>query len=242
LKRIIWDTQGITAIRHSLAATGGVDPEPLDEARQFAPQAFRVQQRAVTEADYAAIAQRHPQVQKAAARFRWTGSWYTVFVTIDRKGGRDVNGDPAFEEEIRTYLNQYRLAGYDIRIDGPVFVPLDIQLQICVAPGYFRSDVKQRLLAAFSNQVDSLGHAGFFFADNFTFGQTVFLSQIIEHAMSVQGVASVTVLKFQRFGRPVAGEIAAGYLSIGLLEVAQLSNDPNFPEQGRIDFVLQGGL
>ena len=51
------------------------------------PQAFRTQERAVTAADYAAAAERRPEVQRAAATFRWTGSWHTVFVTADRVGG-----------------------------------------------------------------------------------------------------------------------------------------------------------
>ncbi len=46
------------------------------------------QERAVTEEDYTTVLKRHPEVQKAVAIFRWTGSWYTVFVTIDRLGGK----------------------------------------------------------------------------------------------------------------------------------------------------------
>ena len=42
-------------------------------------------------ADYAGAAQRRPEVQRAAARFRWTGSWHTVFVTADRAGGGPVD-------------------------------------------------------------------------------------------------------------------------------------------------------
>ena len=36
-----------------LPAAGGADPEPIEQVRQYAPQAFRTQERAVTEADYA---------------------------------------------------------------------------------------------------------------------------------------------------------------------------------------------
>ena len=40
----------------------------------------------MTPEDYAAIALRHPEVQRAAAIFRWTGHGHTVFVTIARFG------------------------------------------------------------------------------------------------------------------------------------------------------------
>ena len=49
-----------------MPARGGADPEPMSQAKLYAPQAFRTQERAVTEADYAAAAQRHPDVQRAA--------------------------------------------------------------------------------------------------------------------------------------------------------------------------------
>ena len=66
---------------------GGTDFEDVEAARRDAPQAFRTQERAVTAADYAAAAERRADVQRAAATFRWTGSWHTVFVTADRVGG-----------------------------------------------------------------------------------------------------------------------------------------------------------
>src|SRR5207248_624532 len=82
---------GIAAIRNPLPAWGGIDPEPLERVKQLAPAAFHAEQfRAVTEDDYARAAEKHPQVAKAVARFRWTGSWLTVFVTIDPKGVQEL--------------------------------------------------------------------------------------------------------------------------------------------------------
>jgi hypothetical protein len=237
LRHIVVDAQGVTRVRNPLPASGGTQPESLEQARQFAPHAFRVQQRAVTERDYAEVAQRHPEVQKAAAHFRWTGSWYTVFVTIDRKGGFDVERDTAFKNDIKTFIEQFRLAGYDLEVNGPTFVPLDIVLQVCVNPGYFKADVFQQLLVAFSDD-----QAGFFHADNFTFGEPVFLSQIYQRAMNVDGVASAQATRFQRFGRAPDQELARGFIQMAPLEVARLANDPNRPEDGRMQFSLVGGL
>ena len=81
-------------IRNPLAAQGGVEPETMEQVRAYAPAAYRTQKRAVTEADYAAVAGRHPGVQRAMATFRWTGSWHTVFITVDRQDGQPV--DAAF--------------------------------------------------------------------------------------------------------------------------------------------------
>ncbi|MDE3084156.1 MAG: putative baseplate assembly protein, partial [Verrucomicrobiota bacterium] len=232
----------ILSVRNPLSAVGGVDPESMEQVRQFAPQAFRIQERAVTAADWVEVAERHSEVQRAAAEFRWTGSWYTAFVTIDRLGGRAVTGDELFLSDMRRFLDQFRIAGYDLEINGPIFVPLDIALTICVAPRYFRGDVEEALLDALSARDLPGGRRGFFHPDNFTFGQPVYLSQLVAAAMNVTGVASVVVTTFQRYGKKANGELAAGVLSTAALEIARCDNDPNFPENGRLKLDLQGGL
>jgi Baseplate J-like protein len=231
---------GLTAVRNPLPAQGGCDPESMEEVRQYAPEAFRVQERAVTEEDWAEVAQRDPEVQKAAARFRWTGSWTTVFLTIDRKGGQKV--DAEFAREMRAGLERYRIAGYDLEVRAPLFVPLDILMHVCVQPGYFRSEVEKGLLAAFSNRDLPDGRRGFFHPDNFTFGQAVFLSQIYRLAMQQRGVASVEVKRFQRWGAEANQEIDRGLLRPAALEIVQLDNDRNFPENGKLEFDVEGGL
>ena len=241
IARVVTNLSGISAVRNPLPASGGSDGEPLERVRQFAPQAFRLQERAVTEADYAAAAERHPEVQKAAATFRWTGSWHTVFVTIDRKGGLPVAAG-GFAQTIREHIEQFRLAGYDLEINDPVFVPLDVALLVCVASGYFRSDVKARLLAALGRRELAGGQRGFFHPDQFTFGQPVYLSRIYQAAMAVTGVASVEIKRFHRYRHKPAGELDDGLIAPALLEIVRLDNDPNFPENGRLELDLHGGL
>ncbi len=231
------DWTGVKKIRNPLAAAGGMNPESSAQIRTYAPQAFKTQQRAVNAPDYAEIAMRHPGIERAAAVVRWTGSWYTVFVTIDRRGGEPV--DEAFITEMKTYLDCYRMAGYDIEVNGPLFVPLDIACAVCVKPGYFATDVKKSLLDAFSSRELDGGGRGFFHPDRFTFGQAVYLSGMYATAMAVEGVAFVDVTKFQRLGRKAAGELAAGKLSVGRLEIVRLDNDPNYPEMGKIEFTMR---
>lgn len=236
--------KGIEGVTNPIPASGGKDPESIEQVKLFAPQAFRIQERAVTEKDYASMAERHPEVQRAVAVFRWTGSWHTAFIAIDRMGGRAV--DPEFEAEMIAFLERFRMAGVDIEIAGPVFVPLDIVLNVCVSPGFFRSEVKRALFEAFSDSDNPDGSRGFFHPDNFTFEDPVYLSQIISRAMQVSGVAwmGIDVVrggKFQRWGEVSRGEVETGVIEMGRLEVPRLDNDPSNPEMGRIDFVMDGG-
>lgn len=240
IAHVVTDVEGISKVRNPLPARGGTDPESLEQVRLYAPQAFRTQERAVTEADYAAAAERHPEIQKAAATRRWTGSWYTMFVTIDRTRGLPV--DPVFEDGLRRHLERFRLAGYDLEIETPQFVSLDIALTVCVAPGYFRANVKQALLEVFGNTDRPGGERGFFHPDNFSFGQPVYLSQIVAAAMRVSGVTWVEVERFQRWGQRPRDELEEGRISFGRLEIARLDNDPSRPENGKVEFLMQGGL
>ena len=58
----------------------------------------------------------------------------------------------------------------------------------------------RRLLEVFSNRVLPDGRRGVFHPDNFTFGQTVYLSPLYAAAQAVAGVDSVVITKFQRQG------------------------------------------
>jgi hypothetical protein len=228
----------VADVCNPLPARGGADPEPIEQVRLYAPQAFRTQERAVTADDYAAVTARHPEVLKAAATLRWTGSWYTVFITVHRAAGLPI--DAAFENDLLSFLERFRMAGHDIAIDGPLFVPLDIMLSGCVQAGHFPADVEGALLETFSNADLPGGRRGFFHPDNFTFGQSVYLSRVIASAMQVPGVAWVEAGRFQRWGKAAAGELGQGEITFGRLEIAQLDNDPNRPENGKIEFKLGG--
>jgi len=171
-----------------------------------------------------------------------------MFMTVDRKGGRPV--DAAFETELRAHLEAFRLAGHDLEIDAPRFVSLEIAMTVCVDPRHYRGDVLRASLDAFSNRSLADGTRGFFHPDNFTFGQPVYLSAVIARAMAVPGVrwvdleerADAPKHRFRRWGEDAHGEYGDGEITLGRLEVARLDNDPNRPENGRIEFFMEGGL
>lgn len=230
---------GVASVRNPLAATGGIDPEPVENVRRFAPVAFLTQERAVTADDYARMAERHPQVQRAAGTFRWTGSWRTAFVTVDPLAS--VAPDDALEPPIPVQLEPYRMAGHDVRVDTPRYVPLEIEMSVCVRREYFRADVKRALLEIFSARRLPDGRTGIFHADTFSFGQPLYLSRLYATAYEVDGVESVEVTTFQRQGTPDPVPLAAGKLDFGRLEIARLENDPSLPERGVFRISVEGG-
>jgi hypothetical protein len=59
--------------------------------------------------------------------------------------------------------------------------------------------------------------------------------------MQIAGVESVSVTRFQRLGEPPAQELENGVIRFDRLEIAQLDNQPNAPQNGRFEFNLEGG-
>jgi len=241
------DPDLFTGITNPIPAVGGADPQTLTSIKLAAPRAFKRQRRAVTAEDYANLAQRHPDVQRAVAERRWTGSWMTMFLAVDRRGGREV--DTSFETEIRAFLEPFRLAGHDLEIEPPAYVPLDIALVVCVRSGHYAEDVEAALINRFAAGRMASGPSGFFHPDNFTFGQPVLLSRIITQAMTVAGVRWVGMAlegvaetgRFRRLHEQSVDYADSAILPIGRREVARLDNDPSAPERGRLRFIMEGG-
>jgi hypothetical protein len=78
-------------------------------------------------------------------------------------------------------------------------------------------------------------------ADNATFGGRVAVSVIVAAAQAVAGVDNAVVTKLQRLDEPADGELERGYLALGPNEIAQLDDDPSFPEHGRLTLIAEGG-
>ncbi|HWQ69276.1 MAG TPA: putative baseplate assembly protein [Patescibacteria group bacterium] len=229
-------------IRNPLPASGGTVSEPLAEVKLFAPHAFRKRlERAITPADYAAIALREfpNKVQRAAAQLRWNGSWYEILVAVDPLGREEA--DAALLKEIEGRLYRYRRIGHDLVVKSAHRVPLDIELLICVLPGYLRGHVKVELLDLFSNRLLPDGRLGFFHPDILTFGEGIYLSTLIAMAQAVPGVESVKINKLERLFEGPNGEIENGVLPLGPLEIARVENDPSVPENGRLVLDVRGG-
>lgn len=256
LVHVVTSRNGIAEVCNPLPATGGVDLESIEEVRQHAPVAFRPQvapgpggrplghtlRRAVTPADYAAVTEsasvlEPDDVQRAAATFRWTGSWRTVSVTVDRRGGGPVSAE--FEDALRTHLERYRMAGHDLEVEPPRPVALRLAMRVRVRPGYAESQVGPVLLDVFSDRLLPDGRRGVFHPDNLTFGQTIYLSPLYAVAQDVDGVESVDITTFERLDRPGPQARDAGRLALGRLEIARLANDPNFPERGVFELTME---
>jgi len=239
LAHVLTTVGGIAEVRNPLAASGGVDPETMEHIRQQAPAAFRTQLRAVTPDDYGAMAQRDPAVSEARGTLRWTGSWYTAFVSVD--AAADAGPDASLLVATKQRLNLLRMAGVDLEVEGAVIVGLRIELDICADPDHFQSDVRDAVLRLFVTGDLCDGQRGLLNPENFTFGETVYTSPFVAAAQGVEGVSSATLTVFQRMDDPSIDGAAQGYLTMGRLELARCDNDPNRLDRGIFVVHMDGG-
>lgn len=114
-------------------------------------------------------------------------------------------------------------------------------MTVQVKDDYFRNWVKSALQEMFSNRVLPGGARGYFYPDNFSFGQTIYISPLRSAALAVPGVASVDITTFQRQGIPSSQGLSDGKLVMDWMEIARLDNDPNFQEHGIFRLDVEGG-
>ncbi len=241
------DGAGIKAVENPLPAVGGRAMESRRAVHAAAPQSFRTLKRAVTVEDYARVAAKHHAVARAYGRRVWTGSWHTITLAIDLVGGGDV--DQAFEDDLRDFIENHRLAGHDLNIVSPIYVPLDIVFYVCARPDAYAAEVSRDLLNLFSDQDLADGSKGLFHPDALSFGGDVAYSPLIARAMEVTGVGWIgtkdengdPVGHFSRADQSDVDFTDDGAIPIAAGEIARLDNDPSRPEMGRIRFIVKGG-
>ncbi len=223
---------GLVSIRNPLPASGGCDPESIEQVRLLAPHHFKTQERAVSSDDYIRIAKRYPTVREVLVTRRYTGSYYTISLTVLRRGGLGL--DRSFRDGLLAHLDRFRMAGHVLRIVDPALIPLEIKLLVGVASGHFRSSVLSSLYAALGP--GSSAEPGFFHPDRQTLGQPVYLSQLVREAMQVRGVTWVEPVRFRRYGDSRDGDV----LPMRPCELPRVENVAADKARGTLELLIGG--
>jgi hypothetical protein len=230
----------VTSVTNPFAATGGADEEPDLTVQRLAPQKFRANRyNAVLASDYAAAAQTLPWVERAGAVFRWTGSWLTVFTTADPEGSEQIS--PAEQLQLIQLVNRRRLAGYESYCPAPVYVSVDLEVYVCALATVFNADVQAAVQTALSTAKKPGGSTGFFYVDNFTFGQPLERSALEAAIQSAYGVAGVHDILYRQRGIIVNYIPLPDEVTIQPNQLLRVDNDPSRPERGSLLVYVDGG-
>ncbi|MFI1105947.1 baseplate J/gp47 family protein [Streptomyces melanogenes] len=199
----------LRSVVNPVGAAGGGDAERADHAIRYAPFAFRSADRAVTESDYVALAQRTGTVAKVRARSR---GWNQIdlYVAPAAEVYRPV--PEGLRNRLLGYFEDKRMAGTQLRVLDASPVPVDITVELVV---------DQRFVAdAVVAGVDKAVRALLAF-DRVDFGLTLFQSDVFAAAESVEGVLGASVTRFRRADLP-APDVEAELARYNLPPLAQL--------------------
>lgn len=190
----------VARVTNRIAAVGGLDPETMDAARMRAPAALRSQNRAVTAGDYEFLAlQASRRVARAKciqARSEARGSATppgTVEVLIvpllpagHQRTLQALQPPPEMLEEVRTYLDERRLLGTQLVVDGPGYLGVIVEATIVAERQANAEQVRERVLRRITEHLDPLngGPDG----GGWPFGRDLYLSEMQSVVQAVPGV------------------------------------------------------
>ncbi|MCB2141317.1 putative baseplate assembly protein [bacterium] len=193
------------SVTNPVPATGGADRETLDHARRQAPAELRALWKAVTKADYKALAEGHPGVAKAevldtndCTNIRY----YNVHLAIAPSGGGQPS--PLLKQELAQHLEERKVITVEVNLFDPIYRAIQIDAEVFAWPGEDLDLVRSRIES---------GLADFFAFDQVSFGQSVHFSDIVALLDGTRGVSHVRMyapqddIILKRGEIPVLGEV-----------------------------------
>ncbi|MFI5910934.1 baseplate J/gp47 family protein [Dactylosporangium sp. NPDC051541] len=209
------------------AATGGAEREDIAHAVQHAPAVFRSLRRAVTAADYEALARSYKGVGKVRAV--GTG-WNRVTLYVAPEGGGKVSD--TLEAGLIGFFEDKRLLNQVVEIADVDYVPIYVTAQLAIESFFLPNDVVAQVQRA---AADLLAF------DRVNFSQTVYLSKFYEDIQSVPGVIFLNIIEFRRGDEPPLLVEPSGTIKLGPNEVPVIPGDPAFQAGLRVDVISQAG-
>ncbi|PWV61195.1 baseplate J/gp47 family protein [Plasticicumulans acidivorans] len=230
----------IASVWNPFDVTDGRAPEPPEKILRNAPEAYRARQlRAITLADYVQRAEEVPGVARAVARYAWTGSWRCVRLCLDPLGSTELT--PALRAAVAAHLEAVRLIGEDLELRPPRFVPLSIDIELCLQPDYWVEDLRYVIEQELSDGWTADGRRGFFHPDAWTFGQSLHRSELEGRLHAIPGVEHLIAIRMRRFDAATPGTADPEVLEAGFDEIFLVRNDPDHLELGSLQLTLRGG-
>lgn len=223
---------GLQKVTNPQATSGGADAESPSGIRGNAPTSVRSFGRAVSAADYAALALTFPGVAKAS------GSWIRrdaslravpqpyVQLTIATSNQLPLSQQTPFAGKLRSFLDARRDPNVTMRIVDftPVFV--DLTVTVDIDNRFPRLATLALAQAALSPTANPDGRFGYFAFERRGFGESVHLSAVHAALLAVPGVVNAHVTRFRIVGSPAAAPVADS-IFVRPAEIVFIGNSPS---------------
>ncbi len=182
------------AVNNPTAAQGGSSGDTIEEIRENTISNYSTQLRNVTPDDYLVRALSLPSqygtiakayIEKTKAENLGIGetpSTLDLYILTYNQDQHLVTTSSTLKNNLRTYLNQYRVVGDSVRIQDAFVVNIGVEFEITVDPNYNSNEV---LLAAL-NELQN-----YFKTDNWQINQPILLKDLNITLDKVDGVRTV---------------------------------------------------
>lgn len=190
----------VASVTNMDGALGGIDAESVEAAKLRAPLALRSQDRAVTAHDYEFLAKeasrRVARAHCIQVRPEESGNTVppgTVELLIVPEVPPDhprtlqtLQPTPDLLTEVKAYLDERRLLGTQLAIDGPAYVGVSVEATIVVGRAFSSETVRAQTAQRIIEYLDPLvgGPDG----DGWPFGRDLYLSEMQSIVQAVPGV------------------------------------------------------
>ena len=225
------------AVNNPIAASGGQDGDSIEEIRQNALSNFNTQLRNVTADDYLVRALSMPSkfgnISKA-----WTqkpkatdpNTTLDMYVLTLDVNGNLTTASTSLKNNLKTYLNQYRMIGDTVDIKDAFIINLACDFEIITLPNFNNNEVLAQCLTALQR---------FFSIDNYSINQPIVLRDItvlLDNVAGVQTVQNLAITNkagessgYSKYAYSIEGATQGGViypsLDPSIFEVKYPSND-----------------
>jgi hypothetical protein len=188
-------------VNNPIPAVGGMGSESNDSIRTNALANHSAQNRAVTQQDYIirsyAMPSKYGSIAKAYAiadqsidtsAKNYNPLAVNLYILCYNNQKKLINSNPAIQENLKNYLNQYRILTDAVNIIDGYIINIGVDFGIIVYKNYNKRDVLINCLAIVQTYFD---------IDNAQFCQPINLSRLELEISRVDGVQSVNYLKIK---------------------------------------------
>lgn len=180
----------LDSVTNPQPAAGGADHEDQNHAVRFAPLAYRSGQRAVTLADYIALALQAGGVAKVRAA---SPSWNGIQLFVAPEGDSCRSVPESMRQRLLAFFEDKRMAGTTVEIIDATCVPIDIAIDVIRDARYVKDAVQRAVDGAVR---DLLAFA------NVDFGKALYVSDVYRAVENVPGVAAMLITQMKRHVSP----------------------------------------
>ncbi|MEB3216071.1 MAG: putative baseplate assembly protein [Nostocales cyanobacterium 94392] len=193
---------GVDKVINYWAAEGGADEELIQDTKARAPKEIKARSRAVTNQDFAFLAQQTPGVR---IRRAYTLPLYhpqfpdtpvpgaiTVIVIPDSKDPKPIPSE-AIMQAVCAYLNRHRLLTTEVFIAPPKYVQVKIEATVLARPTANPAAVKTNIETILNTYLNPLtgGEDGL----GWELGGEVIHSEVFRRVLMVEGVQRINELR-----------------------------------------------